>query len=229
RRDVLRRPPLRGQPGAGGFDDRADLLEVLEELGVGPLDPLPAQDVPVEQVPLHARPDERAPLLPGSDQPLRREHAQRLADDRTAHVELGLQRHDVDRGALLQLSGDDPAADVLHGLTVHPAPRARRHLFPCPYRTFCMTIAAVPGSPGERAPDRGVSSAGLPPGGDVPSRTCAARPWWRPIRNRDLAGSQPSRDFWYEIVDTVRSMRILVESVTELRRVLLHPGAGTLA
>jgi hypothetical protein len=134
---------LGGQAYGGGFDDGAHFGEVVQQrpvglAGGGALE-LPAQYVGVEQVPLGAGAHEGAAPLPGVDHPLGREHLQRLAQRGQAHVQLALQRHEIQRGPFGDLTAQDAAGEEFHGLAVYASTGIGRHVV----QPFCWLGSVV--------------------------------------------------------------------------------------
>ena len=77
----------RGQRGGVRLDHLAHLLKLERELKRRRDARIPFEHVDVEQIPRAARTHARADLRPRSDQPLRRERAQRFAQHGAAHAE----------------------------------------------------------------------------------------------------------------------------------------------
>lgn len=129
---VLVGAALGGQTHGGGLDDGAYFGEIVQQRPVGRVGmaalELPAQHVGVEQVPLGAGTHEGAAPLAGVDHSLGGEHLERLAQRGQAHVQLALQRHQVQRRPLGDLTAQDAAGEEFHGLAVHAATGIGRHV-----------------------------------------------------------------------------------------------------
>jgi hypothetical protein len=122
RRDLLVGGPLRRQAGGGGLDHPAQLERLLEEARIRAGLDLPGEDVRVEEVPVAPRTHAGADLRPRLHEPLGGEDLDRLAYHGSTHLALADEPVVRKRLSGLQPAVDDPHPDLVHDLTMQPAP-----------------------------------------------------------------------------------------------------------